>query len=368
MRIVVFGLTISSAWGNGHATLWRALAEGLSQLGHELTFFERDVHYYYTHRDVFDLPRGELHLYGDWAKVRDAALAAADEADVAMVTSYCPDGAAACELVLSSRAPVRAFYDLDTPITLELLDRGAWPPWLPAGGLAAFDRVLSFTGGAALDALRTRLSARNVAPLYGSVDPAVHAPRSDPAAWDLSYLGTYAVDRQPMLERLLVRPAVLRPEREFVVAGSQYPDTITWPSNVRRLEHVPPAEHAAFYRSARLTLNVTRAAMARLGHCPSGRLFEAAACGVPVLTDRWWGLERFFEPGSEILVAADSDDALAIIERDPEELAEIGEAARRRVLACHTGLHRAAELVELLGGRRVSIPGADLHGHAGAAP
>jgi spore maturation protein CgeB len=368
MRLVVFGLTISSAWGNGHATLWRALAEGLAQLGHQLTFFERDVHYYHTHRDLFRLPSGELHLYGDWDSVRDAAAAAVDDADVAIVTSYCPDGPAASELVLGSRAPVRAFYDLDTPVTLELLDRGAWPPWLPPGGLAGFDRVLSFTGGAALDALRTRLSARNVAPLYGSVDPAIHMPRPQHVEWDLSYLGTYACDRQPMLERLLVRPAERRPDRAFMVAGSQYPNDLAWPSNVRRLDHVPPPQHAAFYRSARLTLNITRAVMAKLGHCPSGRLFEAAACGVPVLTDRWWGLERFFRPGEEILVAADSDDALAIIERDPEQLAEIGEAARRRVLACHTGLHRAAELVELLGGHSVSTLAVDRFAQSGARP
>lgn len=351
MKLVVFGLTISSSWGNGHATLWRSLAEGLARLGHRLTFFERDVHYYHSHRDYTRLPAGELHLYGDWASVREQARAATEDADVAMVTSYCPDGADACELVRDSTVPVRAFYDLDTPVTLELLERGGWPPWLPAGGLAGFDRVLSFTGGPALDALRRRLSARNAAPLYGSVDPRVHAPHAGTLAADLTYLGTYAADRQRALETLLVRPAERRPQRAFVVAGSQYPAELSWPLNVTRREHVPPSQHAAFYRSGRLTLNVTRAAMARLGYCPSGRLFEAAACGVPVLTDRWWGLEDFFEPGREILVAQDADDALAIVERDPEELAEIGAAARRRVLECHTGLHRAAELVQILGGR-----------------
>lgn len=349
MKLVVFGLTISSAWGNGHAALWRSLADGLAHLGHELTFFERDVHDYDSHRDLVRLPAGELHLYADWPSVRDRAAAAVASADVAMVTSYCPDGAEACELVRVSPVPVRAFYDLDTSVTLELLERGGWPPWLPPGGLAGFDRVLSITGGAALDVLRTRLSARDVATLYGSVDPRVYAPSAARGTLDLSYLGTYAADRQPALERLLVRPAERRPERKFVVAGSQYPADLAWPANVTRLEHVSPSRRSAFYRSGRLTLSVTRDAMARLGHCPSARMFEAAACGVPVLSDRWWGIERFFRPGDEILVAQDSDDALALIERDPDELLAIGEAARRRVLASHTGMHRAAELVELLG-------------------
>jgi spore maturation protein CgeB len=363
MKLVVFGLTISSAWGNGHAALWRSLADGLAQLGHELVFFERHVHHYDSHRDLVRLPAGELHLYADWPSVRERAAAAVASADVAMVTSYCPDGAEACELLRVSPVPVRAFYDLDTPVTLELLDRGGWPPWLPPGGLAGFDRVLSFTGGSALDLLRTRLSARNVAALYASVDPRVYAPRAARGHLDLAYLGTYAPDRQPALERLLVRPAQRRPERRFVVAGSQYPDDLAWPANVTRLEHVAPSRHSAFHRSARLALSVTRASMARLGHCPSGRMLEAAACGVPVLTDRWWGLERFFRPGEEVLVAQDSDDALAHIERDPDELAAIGEAARRRVLASHTGMHRAAELVELLS----TSPGARSAASAGWA-
>jgi spore maturation protein CgeB len=348
MRIVVFGLSISSSWGNGHATLWRALAHGLADLGHSLEFFERDAPYYAKHRDLAALPWGRLHIYRDWIDVRDAARRAVAEADAAIVTSYCPDGPAAAELVIAA-ARTKVFYDLDTPITLERLAAGESPDYLPRTGLDEFDLVLSFTGGASLAALRQQLGARRVAPLWGSVDPDVHRPcasRPDFGSADLSYLGTYAADRQAALESLLFAPARRRSDARFLVGGSMYPQGTQWPANVRRVPHVAPADHPSFYGAAPLTLSITRAPMAACGECPSGRLFEAAACGVPVVSDRWQGIERFFACGTEILIADGPDDVTAALDRSPEELATIGHAARERVLQCHTGRQRAADLVE----------------------
>jgi spore maturation protein CgeB len=350
MKLVVFGLAVSSSWGNGHATLWRGLARALHQRGHRLVFFERDQPYYAQHRDGAELPGLELGLYRNWPEVRARAQAALSDAEVAIVTSYCPDAADATNLVLSSRAEVRCYYDLDTPVTLAALARSEEVPYLPPGGLAGFDLVLSYTGGRALEELTTRLGARRAAPLYGSVDPEVHrpeAPRPEFAA-DLSYLGTYAEDRQAALEELLVAPAERLPERRFVIGGAQYPAAFPWRSNILFVRHLPPADHAAFYASSPLTLNVTRAAMARLGYCPSGRFFEAAACGVPVLSDAWEGLERFFTPGEEVLVARSREDTLDALSLPRATLADIGRRARERALAEHTALARAVELERLL--------------------
>src|SRR5581483_8693384 len=275
------------------------------------------------------------------------------DADAAIVTSYCPDAAPATELVLDAPAPRRIFYDLDTPVTLERLERGDPVEYLPADGLGGFDLVLSFTGGRALAALREQLGARRVAPLYGSVDAAVHsaAPAIDRYRADLSYLGTWSADRQPALEEFLLAPARLRPRSRFLVAGALYPRELRWPPNVVRYEHLPPGEHAACYSSARLSLNLTRAPMARLGWCPSGRLFEAAACGAPIVSDRWLGLEAFFTPGEEILVARTAFDVMAAIDLPRSVLHRVGRAARERALAEHTAEHRARELLALLGGR-----------------
>jgi dTDP-glucose pyrophosphorylase len=235
-------------------------------------------------------------------------------------------------------------------VTLERLQAGQSVAYLPPEGLGEFDLVLSYTGGDALTELRARLGARRVAPLYGSVDPAVHRPQAPSEAFraDLSYLGTYAGDRQGILERLFVEPARRAPDRRFLIVGAQYPADFPWQRNTYYIHHLPPAEHPSFYASSRLTLNVTRGAMARMGYCPSGRLFEAAACGAPLLSDHWAGLEHFFRPGEEILIAGSADEALAAMSRTDAELARVSRAARERTLEEHTADHRAEELESLL--------------------
>lgn len=352
MKLVVFGLTVSSSWGNGHATLWRGLIAALARRGWDVVFFERDVPYYAANRDLTALPGGgTLVLYADWAGVRAEVARHLGDADVAMVTSYCPDGLAATEAVFAAARPVKLFYDLDTPVTLSRLDDGGAAAYVGPAGFRGFDLVLSYTGGPALDALRHRLGARLALPLYGHVDSAIHRPAApDPAfAGDLSFLGTYAEDRQEILERLLVEPARRAPERRFVIAGAQYPERFPWSDNIWFVRHLAPDAHPAFYASARMTLNVTRRAMAENGWCPSGRLFEAAACGAVVLSDRWPGLSDFFEPGIELLTAESAEDTLAALALDDAELRRIGQAARDRVLAEHTSDARARDFEAALG-------------------
>ncbi len=348
MRITIFGLSVSSTWGNGHATLWRGLIRALTADGHQIAFFERDVPYYAAHRDLLTLPDGaRLVLYRDWEEAASAARAALAASDVGVVTSYCPDALEAEDLLCESRGIARCFYDLDTPVTLSRLARGESVPYVGPHELRRYDLALSYTGGPALSLLRTRLGARKAVPLYGSVDPDTHRPAEPKPSYraHLSYIGTYAADRQPALEALFVEPARRRPTERFVIAGAQYPHTFPWTENIFFVRHLPPAEHPAFYASGRLTLNVTRRAMAEMGWCPSGRLFEAAACGVPIMSDGWDGLADFFAPGREILVASDTAAALAALALPRGELAEIARRARERVLDEHGASQRAREMV-----------------------
>jgi spore maturation protein CgeB len=349
MKIVVFGLTISSSWGNGHATLWRGLCKALTRIGHEVTFFERNAPYYAAHRDWERMPDGELILYDSWCDVLERVRASLLDADVAIVTSYCPDAIGATQEMLDAKV-LRVFYDLDTPVTLDALRSGNSVAYLPTSGLREFDLVLSYTGGEALDDLEDYLGASNAHALYGHVDPDVHRPVLSVEHYkaDLSYLGTYAADRQPTLERLFVRAARLQPNKRFLIGGAQYPEDFPWTDNVYFVQHVAPADHAAFFCSSRLTLNVTRSAMAAMGWCPSGRLFEAAACGAVLLSDWWTGLDAFYEPESEILIADDTTAALVALELSDETLRRIGHAARERTLDEHTCHHRARELCDLL--------------------
>ena len=351
MKIVIWGLTVSSSWGNGHATLWRGLIRALTAQGHHVTFVERDVAWYRDHRDLHELPGGRLLLYTDWADVL-AAKADLLDADALIVTSYCPDAIAATALIETEGRGVRVFYDLDTPVTLARLAAGEAVDYLPPHGLGGFDLVLSYTGGPALAALRDRLGARDARPLYGHVDPDAHhpVPPTELFRGDLSYLGTYAADRQATVERLFVAPAAASPAQAFVLGGPGYGADFPWQPNIRFMDHVGPADHPAFFCSSRCTLNVTRGDMAAMGWCPSGRLFEAAACGVPIVSDSWDGLDRFFVPGEEILLAASSDDVLAALALGDAELRRIADRARARVLAEHASAARAAELVAMLDG------------------
>ncbi len=349
MKLVIFGLTVSSSWGNGHATIWRGLCSALARQGHRVQFFERDVPYYAVHRDLHQSNNFDLVLYRKWDEVLPLAKRCVQESDCAVVTSYCPDARAASDLVLEAQGPMRLFYDLDTPVTLGRLRAGEDVEYIPAYGLEPFDLVLSYTGGPALTELQTRLGARRVAPLYGCADPAIHkpVPASPHYACDLSYLGTYAADRQATLEKLFIEPARRCPDKRFVIGGAQYPLEFPWTSNIWFVRHLPPPEHPAFYCSSNLTLSVTRAAMAEMGYCPSGRLFEAAACGTPVISDTWDGLETFFEPGREILLASTADEVEEALAIDPDERKRLGAAARARALDEHTADHRSLELLSL---------------------
>lgn len=347
MKFVIFGLTISSSWGNGHATIWRSLLHAMADRGHRAIFYERDVPYYANARDGWPCPRGvTLRLYDSLHEVRREATAAMHDADVALWTSYCPEGAEAAQTILDSAAAIKAFYDLDTPVTLAGLRTGAAIDYLPAEELAALDLVLSYTGGRALDELQSRLGARRVASLYGCFDPDTHRPVApDPAlAGTLSWLGTWAADRQPALEELFVEPARRLRQERFLLAGAQYPESFPWQANMFFVRHLAPGDHPRFLCSSRATLNVTRASMAEYGYCPSGRLFEAAACGVPLLSDTWTGLDSFFAPGKEILPVCSADDVMDALSLSDIELGSIANAARERVFAEHTAGERLAVL------------------------
>ena len=347
MHVVVFGLTVSSSWGNGHATLWRSLIAAMVRCGHTVTFYERDVPYYAGARDLWQLPAGaELCLYDTIESIQTKARAELHNADLAMSTSYCPDGVQAARWILESRAAVRAFYDMDTPVTLKALGSDATRAYLPPEGLGGFDLVLSYTGGRALDELRSRLGARNVAPLFGWVDPQSHFPVAAVERFRsaFSYLGTYAADRQAALTELFLKPAAASPAQKFLIGGAQYPDEFPWSDNLYFTQHLEPAQHPAFFCSSRATLNITRQAMAEYGYCPSGRLFEAAACGTPLFSDGWEGFESFFTPGDEVLRVDSTEDVLAGLSLTDAELQRMAAQARERTLQQHTADVRVREL------------------------
>jgi spore maturation protein CgeB len=348
VRLVVLGLSLSSSWGNGHATTYRALLKAFAARGHEVLFLERDVPWYASQRDLSDPDWCRLEFYSDLAGLERWRTEIA-AAEAVVVGSYVPDGVEVGRRVLEAARGVAAFYDIDTPVTLAKLKRGDHE-YLTPELIAAYDVYLSFTGGPTLRHLEQAYGSPMARALYCSVDETVYRPLAEPRRWDLSYLGTYSPDRQPVLERLLVGPARAAPELRFAVAGPQYPDDIDWPANVERIDHVAPADHPAFYAASRYTLNVTRADMVAAGWSPSVRLFEAAACGCPVISDLWAGLDQLFAPGREVVLAQDGATVLEILTAgDAAARDRQAEVARERVLSAHTAARRAAELERALG-------------------
>jgi spore maturation protein CgeB len=344
MKIVILGLSITSSWGNGHATTYRGLVRELVRRGHDLLFLERDVPWYAGQRDLPRPPWGRTVLYPDLEALRRTQAAAVGAADLVIVGSFVPEGVAVGDWVQAEAGGCTAFYDIDTPVTLAALAQGG-SDYLAARQIAGYDLYLSFTGGPTLRRLERDYGARAARRLYCSVDPALYYPEPVAPDCDLGYMGTYSIDRQPTVERLLVEPARAWPGGRFEVAGPQYPATLDWPPNVRRIEHLAPAAHRLFYGRQRFTLNVTRADMIAAGWSPSVRLFEAAACGTPIISDRWTGIEAVLEPGQEIFLADTAQDVLRLLRQLPEdERRRVGERARRRILAEHTAAHRAAEL------------------------
>jgi len=344
MKITIFGLSITSSWGNGHATTFRSLCRALWNRGHEIVFFERDQEWYAGNRDMPEPPFCTTHIYQDWSRESPRVRRALDDSDVVIVGSYVPGGTEVIDEVLSSAVPVKAFYDIDTPITVATLRKGD-AAYLRRDQVGGFDLYLSFTGGPILREIETRFGAPRAVPFYCSFDPERY--RYTPEAkfrCDLSYMGTYAPDRQPKIEQFFCAPARRLPQLRFLIAGPMYPESLRWPANVRHMIHVEPKFHPPFYSSARFTLNVTRSEMVAAGFSPSVRLFEAAASGSTIISDRWPGLGLFLQPGREILLPNSADDVVTYLkEMTDEERRAIGRAAQERVLAEHTAVHRAKQ-------------------------
>jgi spore maturation protein CgeB len=344
LEIVILGLSITSSWGNGHATTYRGLVRELTRRGHDVLFLEREQPWYRDNRDMPNPPFGRTEIYHGLGELKRRFARAVRDADLVIVGSYVPGGVAVGQWVTGTAEGVTAFYDIDTPVTLAKLARGE-TEYLTPELISQYQLYLSFTGGPTLRRLEREYGSPIARALYCSVDPELYFPERRAIKWDIGYLGTYSADRQPPLERLLLEPARRLPRRKFIVAGPQYPDDIAWPKNVQRTMHLEPRKHRRFYNAQRYTLNITRADMIRAGYSPSVRLFEAAACGVPIISDSWDGLETIFEPDSEILVAREPDDVVRILRQTTEARRRaLGVRARQRVLNHHTAAHRAAEL------------------------
>ncbi|MDX5421886.1 MAG: glycosyltransferase [Hymenobacteraceae bacterium] len=344
MNIVLLGLSITSSWGNGHATTYRSLVKALQSRAHQVLFLEREAAGLASHQDLPNPDYCQIAHYASASDLSKQFTEQVREADLVIVGSSLEDGKAIGEWVFKTARGIKAFYDLDAPTTIAGLEQGNLP-YLSADMVPRFDLYLSCSGGPTLELLEQKYGSPMARPLYFCFDPEFYFHEYREIKWDLGYLGTYSEDRMPGLTKLMLDAADQWPDGRFAVAGARYPNDMGWTSNVSILQHLTPTQHRDFFNSQRFTLSIARADMSKIGYTPSMRLFEAAACCIPVISDHWEGIESIFEPETEILISTGAKDTLRYLrEICNTERKTIGSRARRKVLSLHTADHRAQEL------------------------
>jgi spore maturation protein CgeB len=344
MNIVILGQSITSSWRNGHAATFRGLVRELNNRNHQVLFLERDMPRYFIHRDLQNPDYCKIELYNSLQDLEQRFTEQVREADLVIVGSYIIEGIQVGEWVQKIATGIKGFYDSDTLVTLKKLEREDYE-YLHPDMIPKYDMYLSSTGGPMLDILEQKYGSPMARPLYCAFDPDLYYPDQQELKWDLGYLGTYSDDRQPHLEKLVLDAARAWPDGRFVVAGSQYPENIEWPKNTEYIDYLPPSEHRLFYNSQRFTQNIISTDVLNTGYTPNTRLFEAAACCTPIISDYWEGLDTFFDFDTEILISYSAGDTLKYLrEICNSERKAIGARAHKKVMAHHTVAHRAQEL------------------------
>lgn len=358
MKFAFFGSSLVSAYWNGAATYYRGLIRHLHERGHQITFYEPDAYGRQAHRDMADPDWARVVVYPPTTDATHAMLDDAASADVIVKTS----GVGVLdhtleEGVLSLKRPHNTivFWDVDAPATLDSVQADPANPFRRL--IPKFDLVCTYGGGAPVVAAYAALGARHCEPVYNALDPHTHhpVPHSPEFAADLGFLGNRLPDREARVERFFLAAAAARPDLHFLLGGSGWDDK-RMPGNVRYVGHVYTRDHNAFNVSPRTVLNISRESMARYGHSPATRVFEAAGAGACLITDAWDGIGSFLDPGKEVLVAEGGEDVAAHLDAlDDERARAIGAAAMKRVRAEHTYAHRAIQIEALLEGCAAAV-------------
>lgn len=352
-RIAFFGSSVVSAYWNGAATYYRGLIRALHERGARVTFYEPDAFERQKHRDIEDPEWAEVRVYPADLGGVSRMLEDARRADLIVKASGVGvfDEFLEAAVVGMKRPGVSvAYWDVDAPATLDRVFSN------PEDGFRAliprYDYVFTYGGGDPVVRAYQRAGARCCVPIYNALDVSTHGPAERDARFecDLAFLGNRLPDREARVDEFFFSAAARLPDREFLLGGSGWQDR-AMPKNVRYAGHVYTADHNALNSTARAVLNISRESMARYGFSPATRVFEAAGAAACMITDSWEGIEKFLNPGEEILVARDGSEVAGHVERLDRAMArKIGGAARQRVLAEHTYAHRAAEVERVLEG------------------
>jgi spore maturation protein CgeB len=350
MKIFVFGSSLTSCYWNGAATYYRGIYKNLSRLGHEVTFAEPDIYNRQQNRDCSEIDYAIVRVY-ETPRDLDTVLSEACDSDLIIKHSGvgADDDLLEAEVLrCSSEATRVAFWDVDAPATLARVEQNARDPFREL--IPKYDFIFTYGGGDPVVEQYTQLGAQNCIPIYNALDPDTHHPVApDPKfECDLAFVGNRLPDREARVEQFFLTAAERAPEFQFLLGGEGW-GSRSLPKNVRWIGHVGTDLHNVINCSGRMVLNINRESMARTGFSPPTRVFEAAGAAACLITDAWTGVEQFFEPGPEILVAHGADDIVSYLrEISPADAHQIGSAMRERALRDHVYETRAKLVHEIL--------------------
>jgi spore maturation protein CgeB len=352
MNIAFFASSLVSAYWNGAATYYRGIVRALHRRGHHVTFYESDAYDRQKHRDIPDPDWAQVVVYSSNG-TDDVRRCLEDAADADLIVKASGNGVfdellEAAVLDLKTSRNLVAFWDVDAPATLQRIGRNPADPFNAL--VPRFDLILTYGGGDPVVQAYEAFGARRCVPIYNGLDPSTHhpVPRENRFEADLSFLGNRLPDREARVENFFLDPAAVLPAKRFLIGGNGWQDK-AMPSNVTNVGHVYTRDHNAFNCSPLAVLNVNRDSMASNGFSPATRVFEAAGAGACLITDSFIGVEEFFEPDEEILVARDGDEVVYHLSSlTPRHAATIGRRALERALAEHTYDHRVELLEEVL--------------------
>jgi spore maturation protein CgeB len=351
MKFAFFGSSLVSAYWNGAATYYRGIIRAMNERGHQVTFYEPDAYDRQKNRDIADPDWATIKVYQPTVKDVYKALEEAKQADIIVKTSGVGVFDELLEkevLNLQLKGKFVIFWDVDAPATLDRVkynDGDYFKALIPK-----YDMILTYGGGDPVVNTYKSFGAKNCFPIYNALDPSTHhpVPKEERFDADLAFLGNRLPDREKRVEEFFLKVAESLPEQQFILGGNGWHDK-PMSANINYLGHVYTKDHNALNCSPKAVLNISRDSMASYGFSPATRVFEAAGAGACLITDYWIGIDFFFEPGKEIMVAKSGDEVKEILAGlTAEKAREIGQAALIKVLDKHTYAHRAIELDKIL--------------------
>ena len=356
LRIAYFAHSLRSDWNNGNAHFLRGLMRAITALGHRVTVFEPAVEWSIENLWTEERGQGSLtdfaHVYADLDLQTYATHETAAQwserlcgVDIVILHEWNSPSLAQCLLGLREQLGFKLlFHDTHHRASSS-------PEQMQQFGLQRFDGILAF-GEALRTIYRERFGIAQVWTLHEAADTTVFRPQTaDEKQTDVVWIGNWGEgERSAEIQEYFLDPASHLATKNFTIYGVRYPEaglSALGQAHVRYGAYLPNLDAPAVYASARLTVHIPRQQYSSaMNGIPTIRVFEALACGIPLLSAPWQDTEQLFRPGDFRYVHSGSEmtSAMQALLDDPVAARDQASRGLETILARHTCVHRAHEL------------------------